>query len=318
MRFDVFNGDADGICALHQLRLDEPADAVLITGVKRDNRLLSRVPAGAGDEVTVLDIGLDRNREALLALLERGVRVHYVDHHYPGDIPAHPLLTHHIDTAKEVCTSVIADRLVTGRHRPWAVVGAFGDNLAATARKLAAELGTPADAVERWRDLGECLNYNAYGDTEADLICPPAQLYRMLSPYHEPDDFVRTEPLFERLHRTRAEDMGAALALAPAVTAPGLRLYRLPDVAWSRRVVGSFANHLARTHPEEASAVLVPDRRGRLSLSLRVPGGAPVAADEFCRRWGGGGRRIAAGADALPVDCAHELALALRAAYGRS
>jgi len=33
---DVFNGDADGICALHQLRLAEPVESTLVTGVKRD------------------------------------------------------------------------------------------------------------------------------------------------------------------------------------------------------------------------------------------------------------------------------------------
>lgn len=38
--YDVFNGDADGICALVQLRLASPADSVLITGVKRDIELM--------------------------------------------------------------------------------------------------------------------------------------------------------------------------------------------------------------------------------------------------------------------------------------
>ena len=33
--FDVFNGDADGICSLVQLRLAAPAESTLITGVKR-------------------------------------------------------------------------------------------------------------------------------------------------------------------------------------------------------------------------------------------------------------------------------------------
>lgn len=28
--YDVFNGDADGLCALHQLRLADPVDAVLV------------------------------------------------------------------------------------------------------------------------------------------------------------------------------------------------------------------------------------------------------------------------------------------------
>ena len=54
--FDVFNGDADGICALHQLRLAEPRSSRLITGTKREIKLLDRVQAHPRDEVTVLDI----------------------------------------------------------------------------------------------------------------------------------------------------------------------------------------------------------------------------------------------------------------------
>ena len=38
--FDVFNGDADGICALVQLRLATPIESVLITGAKREIALL--------------------------------------------------------------------------------------------------------------------------------------------------------------------------------------------------------------------------------------------------------------------------------------
>ena len=36
--FDVFNGDADGICALHQLRLADPLDSTLVTGLKPEAR----------------------------------------------------------------------------------------------------------------------------------------------------------------------------------------------------------------------------------------------------------------------------------------
>ena len=72
----VFNGDADGICALQQLRLAEPrlgmaarsgaarggvpgGEDVLITGVKRDIALLVRVQARGADLCTVLDVSLD-------------------------------------------------------------------------------------------------------------------------------------------------------------------------------------------------------------------------------------------------------------------
>jgi hypothetical protein len=49
--YDVFNGDADGICALVQLRQLEPRDAILVTGVKRDISLLKQVDAVDGDVI---------------------------------------------------------------------------------------------------------------------------------------------------------------------------------------------------------------------------------------------------------------------------
>jgi hypothetical protein len=119
-RYDVFNGDADGLCALQQLHLSEPdaERAVLITGTKREIALLRRVPAGAGDQVTVLDISLDKNRAALIDLLERGVKVRYVDHHYPGEIPEHPNLQVHIDTTADRGTSLLVDDLLEGASAP--------------------------------------------------------------------------------------------------------------------------------------------------------------------------------------------------------
>ena len=105
--YDVFNGDADGICALQQLRLWSPKEAVLITGLKRDIGLLKRVQAQPGDEVTVLDISLDKNSDALENVLSAGARVFYADHHFPGDLPDHENLDLHIDPAADTCTSLL-------------------------------------------------------------------------------------------------------------------------------------------------------------------------------------------------------------------
>ena len=60
MQIDVFNGDADGICALVQLRLAKPAQAKLVTGVKRDIHLLEHLQVQKHDIVTVLDISLKK------------------------------------------------------------------------------------------------------------------------------------------------------------------------------------------------------------------------------------------------------------------
>ena len=60
LTYDVFNGDADGICALLQLRLAEPAETTRITGVKRDITLAYQVPADCRAKVNILDIRLDK------------------------------------------------------------------------------------------------------------------------------------------------------------------------------------------------------------------------------------------------------------------
>ena len=71
MYIDVFNGDADGICALHQLRLADPRpDARLVTGVKRDIRLLQQLAGIRNAHITVLDVSLDSNRDSLISLLK--------------------------------------------------------------------------------------------------------------------------------------------------------------------------------------------------------------------------------------------------------
>ncbi|MDD4882685.1 MAG: acetyltransferase, partial [Gallionellaceae bacterium] len=207
MIFDVFNGDADGICALHQLRLAEPLDSELVTGVKRDLALLKRVDAHAGDRVTVLDVTVEKNLAPLTALLAAGVQVRWFDHHNPGEMPSHAHFEPHIDTSAEVCTSLLVDRHLAGRYRAWAVAAAFGDNLHASARKAAEPLGLAEGQLDALRELGECLNYNAYGDSVADLHFDPAELYRRLHGYADPFAFIAEAPEFATLKDGYATDM---------------------------------------------------------------------------------------------------------------
>jgi len=307
--YDVFNGDADGICALHQLRLESPMESTLVTGVKRDIALLGRIAgqAHAGDTVTALDVSLDVNRAPLVALLDRGVRVEYFDHHYAGDVPAHPGFRALIDPSPDVCTGILVDRHLGGTQRIWAIVAAFGDNLPDAALALAHMLPpgralSPAQ-LRALRDLGDTLAYNAYGDTEADLICHPAQLYRTLSRYADPFAFIRDEPLRAEIEHSRLEDLSLAQTTPPLASLKGATVYVLPDAAWSRRVRGAFANELANRSPDRAHALLTPDNRGGYMVSLRAPLARPTGADALCRRFAtGGGRRGAAGINHLPQE----------------
>lgn len=313
--YDVFNGDADGLCALHQLRLARPREAQLVTGLKRDIALLERVPAGRGDSVTVLDVSLHRNREALCTLLERGVAVEYFDHHFAGAPLAHPGLALHVDTSPDVCTSVLVDRELAGAHRLWAAVGAFGDNLGATAGALLDQADVPAADREALRRLGEALNYNAYGETEADQVLPAGVLYRRLQPWRDPFAFIAHDPLAAELARRQHDDLACAREIAPQ-PGGGAAVYLLPDEPWARRVQGVFANELARSRPQHAHAVLRTVGERGWQVSVRAPLACPDGADTLCLRYpGGGGRRGAAGIDLLPPAQLDGFVQALRAAY---
>jgi hypothetical protein len=188
--YDVFNGDADGICALIQMRLDQPCFSELVTGVKRDIALLERLEVTASDEVLVLDISLDSNRAGLERVLATGARVRYFDHHHAGEIPTADNLEAHIDPAPETCTCMLVDAAVNGRHRLWATVGAFGDNQATTARHAAERMALPEEDLIGLERLGICLNYNGYGATVEDLHFHPADLFRRLIAYADPRDVL--------------------------------------------------------------------------------------------------------------------------------
>ena len=298
--YDIFNGDADGICALQQLRLEEPRASLLVTGVKRDVRLLDRVAARAGDELTVLDISLQANAAAVARLLGAGARLNYFDHHAAGEIPRHANLKAFIDTAPDVCTSLIVDRYLGGRQRLWAVVAAFGDNLPGPARRAADGLGLDGVDLERLRELGECINYNAYGDTVEDLHYHPADLFETVSHYRDPRDFLEDEPVFGVLRNALSDDLDRAAAIEPHAAGGNAAIVVLPDAAWSRRIHGFFANQLAGAHPRRAHALLVSGHGGYV-VSVRAPLEHPRGADTLCLKFAtGGGRQAAAGINRLP------------------
>ena len=315
-RFDVFNGDADGICALQQLRLQRPCDALMVTGVKRDIALLKRVPARAGDSVTVLDVSLARNRDALQDLLARGVAVEYFDHHFAGQIPVHPMLSAHIDADPAVCTSVLVDRHLQGRHRAWAVTGAFGDNLPETAATLARSLALGAHECEALRALGEAINYNAYGESEEDLQVAPARLAALVRPYADPLAFAADSPVAHALVAGKEQDLALALAIRPEHVLAGASVYLLPDAAWARRVHGAFANALSQRQPARAHAVLCRRPGGDYVASVRAPRDAQRGADALCLAFPtGGGRAASAGIDALPAARVEDFLRALADAW---
>ncbi len=301
---DIFNGDADGICALLQLRHAEPLDSRLITGTKRDIQLVERAEAKSGDRLTVLDISFDRNRSGISEALTAGAEIWYADHHYPGEILQHERLTLLVDTAADICTSLLVSQHLKGRHAAWAVAGAFGDNLDASARTLAGTSGLNEDDLDCLKHLGIYLNYNSYGITEADLHIHPADLFQQLLPYADPLHFVKEGgDVFRRLETGYREDMAAAQNLNPHREEARSAVYLLPGEAWARRVSGVFGNYLVSQYPKRAHAVIMVLPSGEYRISVRAPLAQCTGAAELCRRFpGGGGREAAAGINNLPSE----------------
>lgn len=304
MQIDVFNGDADGICALVQLRLAEPTDSMLITGVKRDIELLQQVQARAGDSITVLDISLAKNRSALDRVLQQGAAVFYVDHHQAGDIPEHQNLRTLIDTDANTCTSLLVNQYLNGKFAQWAVTAAFGDNLLPSAEKLAQDLDLSALQTQQLNDLGVCINYNGYGSQLSDLHFAPDALYRELAPYASPFDFMRDNRLtYEKLLSAYRDDMSLAQAIKADYETEQVALFVLPDEPWARRVSGVFGNELANLHPKRAHAVFSVTEKNDYQVSVRAPLSNKTGADELCSKFAtGGGRKSAAGINHLPFE----------------
>lgn len=302
MHFDVFNGDADGIIALLQLRLVEPKASTLITGVKRDIKLLKQVDVSSATSVTALDISMEKNLAELETLLQHDVDVFYCDHHRSGDIPASDKLEALINLDAEVCTSLLINQKLGGQYAIWAVAAAFGDNLFASAEALAKEIGLTPSETEFLKELGTLINYNGYGSSLSDLHIEPAELYQQLLAY--PNPLTLKEDLNSPYFLLKAgyeADYANIASLTPIHEDAVSKVFELPYEAWARRTSGVFGNELANQSPALAHAVLTLNASGDdYTVSVRAPLENRVGADEICSSFPtGGGRKAAAGINAL-------------------
>ncbi|MGO2342747.1 DHH family phosphoesterase [Vibrio litoralis] len=305
MHYDVFNGDADGIIALLQLRLAEPKKSQLITGVKRDIQLLSQVvEKGDATSVTVLDISLQKNITALNSLLEKQIPIFYCDHHQSGDIPQSPYLTTLINLDAETCTSLLINQHLKGQFQTWAITGAFGDNMTKRAMALSHQSGLTSSQITFLKELGTLINYNGYGASLADLHIAPAELFQTLLTYSNPFDLLDdTSSVFYQLKAGYEQDLVQLEDIKATFEAEDYEVFLLPNAAWARRISGDFGNQLANQNPDKAFAVLtLNENQTDYTVSVRAPLNRREGADEVCNQFAtGGGRRAAAGVNALQI-----------------
>ena len=311
--YDLFNGDADGICALIQLRLAEPKDSILVTGIKRDIKLLKnlteQVELQQGDEIVVLDVSMAKNTEYLNKALNSGANVFYADHHQMGDKPEHENLDAHINTASNTCTALIVSAYLKSQLKKeshaWAIVAAFGDNITIVAEALCNKAGYSEEQTNQLRTLGICMNYNGYGADVSDLFYHPADLYKIAVKYASPFEFIENEfEVFNTLSNGYESDMAKALQTKPSHESETAAMFILPNEKWARRVSGVVGNELANQFPDRAHAILTKREEligdeSTYQVSIRAPKNNLIGADVIAAKFGGGGRKGAAGVDIL-------------------
>jgi hypothetical protein len=270
-RYDVFNGDADGICALLQLRLqdDERARRRLVTGVKRDIRLLEKIQVRPRDR--------DHGARYLARFEPRRPRAGAGGRRAEVTLVRSPLRRR--DPGARGCWPSSILRPGCARACWWTATLAArstpGPSSAPSAttskRRPAASREADFDAgqAKRCCALGEALNHNAYGESVADLRYPPAELYRhaeAVSPARSPSS-PRRRPS-RNCARAIARTCALPRTLRPVLAEEGGLVFVLPDTAWARRVSGVFANRLDDgAHAERAIAVLTSRRRAAASWS---------------------------------------------------
>ena len=300
MNYDIFNGDADGICSLHQLRLYKQIESKLITGVKRDIDLLKKISPHEGDEYTVLDISLDKNRKPLMIALNKGVLITYYDHHYSGEVPKSKNLNAHINTSKDTCTSLIVNNYLNGEFSLWAAVGAYGDNFYQSAEKTVKCNNLSKTQIGQLKELGTALNYNGYGVTLEDLYFHPKELYQYVHQFKDPFAFINEEKKYQILLDGYKGDLEKAKTLTISMLTETTAIIYLPNTKWARRVSGIYGNKLAYDSPNMAHALLTELSDGGFRISVRAPLNTRQNADILCRQFEtGGGRSAAAGINYL-------------------
>jgi len=301
MHYDVFNGDADGIIALVQLRLDQPKETTLITGVKRNIELLKQVDSSKALSVTVLDISLEKNAQALNELLAKKVNVFYVDHHRTGDVPQNDSFTAILNTDANTCTSLLVNEYLHGHYANWAIAAAFGDNMTQSAQQLAEKTNLTEQQTSLLSELGVYINYNGYGRTVDDLHFHPAELFKKLMKFQDPLELIAQEnSVFAQLKQAYLQDMTKAQNATILSETSACKIVQLADEAWARRVSGVFGNELANQSPDKAHAVLTLNSDQTYTVSVRAPLNNKQGADQICIQFPtGGGRAGAAGINQL-------------------
>jgi len=297
--YDIFNGDADGLISLHQYRLQFPRKSELITGVKRDVKLLRHLVDITDASLSVFDISLLSNSEYVEPILKNGNKIKWFDHHETGDTELGNNFSIKADTDPNCCTNIIVDKAIDGLHRPWTICGAYGDNLHEQAEKLNPCFNEYAMLI--LREIGETLNYNGYGNEESDLVVHPKDVYLDLERFRSPFQYRKNSKIYAKINQQMKSDELELNSSEVLHTSSMGDVILLPNTKASIRYSGIYSNKQTTNNPNKAFAILTNINESNYRVSIRSPKDNPTGASKLALQFPtGGGREKAAGINELP------------------
>ena len=247
----------------------DPASAgsIVFTGIKRDIECCRQSRPGLMTRSPCSTSRSAQQRGASAAARSRGRR-HVVRPSLARAHPVHDGFAPHIDTDPETCTSLLVDRHLKGRFRLWAIAAAYGDNLAASAERLADAVPLSPPQRAQLRMLGEAVNYNAYGDSEADV-----RIHRRRCTAGSLTTTTRSRP--SRMHRSCVNSTHCAALTRPRAqsTAAQGRAQRRDRCPTHPGAVASRGRSptSSRCAIRSAHAVLKELANGGYAVSIRAP-----------------------------------------------
>ena len=297
--FDVFNGDADGLCALHQLRLAEPADAVARHRPEARHRAArARRRRGRRPGHGARRLARPQSRRARAAARARraGALVRPPprgrDPGAPAPRGAHRHGAGDLHERDRRPAPRRALPRVGGRRRVRRQPRAH--------RRRARRLDRPRAPASSRRCARSARISTTTPTATPRRTCssrPPSSTARSRRTPTRCGS-PRRRRCVAKLRAGRLADMGARSRWRPI----GRASTCYPTPTGRDGSSGTLANDLAARAPDRAHAVLVPCPNDGYRVSIRAPRAAPNGCAALAREFAtGGGREAAAGIDHLPV-----------------
>jgi len=126
-------------------------------------------------------------------------------------------------------------------------------------------------------------------------------LYKLLIKSYNPFDFISKETsVYRKIYDNYNLDVYKAKTILPEIENDGICVIILPSEQWSRRVIGVYANLLMYENKNRAHALMILNKDKSYLVGVRAPYNNKKGADKLCAKFGGGGRKGAAGINNLP------------------